>query len=133
MRNHEQIRARNALAFFKDGHNPLGKNGGNILSKLPSMIVANGLLAAAAFAKAKGTEHTACMANIFAHLVSPEIAAFKSIGFLPGEHTPLDAQIRALAETDSLALRRATTEAIAYSTYLKRFAPKTKDNDDTEN
>jgi CRISPR/Cas system CMR-associated protein Cmr5 small subunit len=131
MRNLEQIRATHALAFFKDGRNPLGANGGNILSKLPSMIVANGLLAAAAFAKAKSAEHTACMANIFAHLVSPEIAVFNPI--VRPKETPFDAQIRALAETDALILRRATAEAIAYATYLKRFAPKTKDLASTQN
>ena len=135
MKNLEQIRAAHALAFFKDGKNPLGTNRGNILSKLPSMIVANGLLAAAAFAKAKDANerdeakkhHTACMANIFAHLATKEIAA---IAVRPGEKTPFDAQISTLANADALILRRATTEAIAYATYLKRFAPK-KDEGNT--
>jgi CRISPR/Cas system CMR-associated protein Cmr5 small subunit len=133
MKNLEQIRARHALDFFKDGNNPLGKNGGNILSKLPSMIVSNGLLSAAAFAVAKGEGFLACMTNIFAHLVSPEVRVFSAIGFRPGEKTPFDAQIRTLSEADALILRRATTEAIAYATYLKRFKPKSEDDSDTDN
>lgn len=111
MKNYEQIRAARAIV---DGKNEslLGTDGGNILSKIPTMIVADGLLAAAAFACSKGGGHEVCMNSIFDHL--------KDVRILDAEG--LDQQIKNLAESkDPVLLRRATTEAIAYANYLKRF------------
>ena len=128
MKNYEQIRAARAIV---DGKNEslLGTDGGNILSKIPTMIVADGLLAAAAFACSKGGGHEVCMNSIFDHLAEVKI--------LSGDGLP--AKIEQLATTqDPVLLRRATTEAIAYANYLKRFgkmfqkAAKRKSNDDDD-
>ncbi len=111
MKNLEQIRAARAI---DDGKKDclVGKDGGNILSKLPTMIVADGLLAAAAFACSKGGGFQVCMTSIFGHL--------KTVNILKAEN--LASQIGELANTkDPVLLRRATTEAIAYANYLKRF------------
>ena len=129
MKNYEQIRAARAIA---DGRKEslLGTDGGNILSKIPTMIVADGLLAAAAFACSKGGGHEECMKSIFDHL--------KDVRILDAEG--LAQQIENLAKSkDPVLLRRATTEAIAYANYLKRFGTmfrkeaKRKQNDIDDN
>lgn len=111
MKNYEQIRAARAII---DGNKKelVGSDGGNILSKIPTMIVADGLLAAAAFACSKDEGHKVCMTSIFDHLAT--------VGILSGDG--LTAKIEQLAKAqDPVLLRRATTEAIAYANYLKRF------------
>ena len=49
MKNLEQIRAAHALRFWKPDHaqppSARGVNEGDIISKLPSLIISNGLLA----------------------------------------------------------------------------------------
>jgi CRISPR type III-B/RAMP module-associated protein Cmr5 len=117
MKNLEQIRAAAALAFFeriKNNDDFKGENKGNVLSKLPSLIVTSGLFSAAAFAIAKEKGFLVCMTDIFKHLAAQEIIREKG---------SLNAQLRELANADALVLRRATTEAIAYANYLKRFEP----------
>ena len=54
MKNLEQIRAANAWAYARAGVNTKGSQGGEVVKKLPALIMSNGLLAAAAFAYAKG-------------------------------------------------------------------------------
>lgn len=116
MRNLEQIRAKHALDFINEEKNVItGPDGGNILSKLPTMIVADGLLATAAFAKAKGKDsgYEKTIDNIFAHLKSQAIAA----------------GIDDLAGKGALELQRATAEALAYANYIKRFGKAKRKED----
>ncbi len=48
MKNLEQIRAANAPAFWKSPPAAVkGAEGGNVISKLPAMLINNGLLATA--------------------------------------------------------------------------------------
>ena len=50
MKNLEQIRAANALVYAKAGQNTRGQQGGNVLKKLPALVMGNGLLAAVGLA-----------------------------------------------------------------------------------
>jgi len=123
MKNLEQLRAKHALDFVNSGDIPIGSEGGNILSKLPTMLVADGLLATAAFAKAKSGGYEKLMGDLFKHLASINIVSGSSI----------DEQIQSLASADAIILQRASSEAIAYANYIKRFGkPKIK-NGESEN
>jgi CRISPR-associated protein Cmr5 len=94
------------------------KKYGSLARKVPMLVLTNGLGQTLAFLKAKGkndsaNEHTV----LFRHLsdwvlsqVAPSATA--SNGYL----------LQWVLENDSVAYRRATTEALAFLTWLKRFA-----------
>ena len=150
MKNREQIRAANALTFWKPACEKLkqatdaekkgdkqaagrlrrevddefgGAAGGDAVSKLPSLIVCNGLLATLAFAKSKGKGHEKLMLEVVAHLPTDGITAMPSPATPESGDGLLDPAIRTLIANSSLILQRATGEALAYLGYLKRFAP----------
>lgn len=56
MKNLEQIRAANALAYAEADVKKTNSDGGNVVKKLPALIMSNGLLAAAAFAFQKQSD-----------------------------------------------------------------------------
>ena len=120
MQNLDQLRAAHAIreATATDKAS---------VSKLPAMILTNGLLGALAFATEEGKKPRekmkAAADSLASHLskLIPEIGAVTNGQSLATK----------LAGGDALTLQRATTEALAYLSYLKRFAPK-KDNGDTE-
>jgi CRISPR/Cas system CMR-associated protein Cmr5 small subunit len=112
MQNLEQIRATHALASAAG----LDRSA---INKLPGMIVTNGLLATAAFCAAEGggdnRSHMARAMDALAdHLCKRRLLA-------PGK-TDTKGLIADLAARDSLQLQRAAGEALAYLSYLKRFA-----------
>lgn len=114
MQNLDQIRAAAALEPAKD----LSRSA---ISKLPSLILNNGLLAAAAFADADGGGENRgdlkkAMIATAKHLANRGIAAAGT--------ADIRALITDLSGTDSLTLQRATAESLAYLAYLKRFAQK---------
>ena len=114
MQNLEQIRAAHALEVAK-------KTTKSDVNKLPAIINANGLLAATAFAKetsdkgSKRVEMKAVMDGVATHLASQGIAAGA---------TDSGSLIAKLAAAQSTELQRATTEALAFISYVKRFAGK---------
>jgi CRISPR-associated protein Cmr5 len=124
--NLEQLRAAHALAYWSDPKNHTanqGAEGGEVVSKLPALIINNGLLATAAFAKSKGGGYEAIILRIFQHLARVEIGVYPApVGFRQGDGQ-LDPHLRELTARDSTTLQRATAEALAYLSYLKRFAP----------
>ncbi len=124
MQNLEQLRAAHALDFWKrNGGANQGQEGGDVVSKLPSLIINNGLLATLAFAKAKGGGHQALMVTVVGFLAHANVQAMPApVGFQQNDG-PLDPHIRVLTTNDSIVLQRATGEALAYLSYLKRFAP----------
>jgi CRISPR/Cas system CMR-associated protein Cmr5 small subunit len=130
VKNLEQIRAKHALNFWHpaQGQPPSarGVNDGDVISKLPSLVVANGLLATTAFAKSKGGGHDELMTAVFRFLCHADRALLPQPPQpRPGE-TQLDTFIRLLTDGDdatSTRLQLATAEALAYLGYLKRFAP----------
>ncbi len=120
--NLEQIRAAHALATLK------GEHGDQItrseVNKLPAMIVANGLLAATAFAKEtndKGEPKRMGMCEAMRSVAT--LLALDALGIeaMSGATDAGDIVTR-LSAAESAELQRATTEALAYLGYLKRFA-----------
>ncbi len=112
--NLEQLRAAAALEPAKE----LSRSAVN---KLPAMILANGLLAAAAFCDAEGggenrKDMKAALAATAKHLAAR--------GHLAAGTNSVRVMIDDLSKRDSHVLQRATAEALAFIAYLKRFAPK---------
>jgi CRISPR/Cas system CMR-associated protein Cmr5 small subunit len=122
MKNLEQIRAANALAFANAGLDVGGKEGGNVLKKVPALIMGNGLLAAGAFACAQREQRDNgwknCFNHIAIHLAHPDIS------ILPTNVNDLDGMMQYLTggNADSQTLKLATDEALAWLGYARRFA-----------
>lgn len=119
MKTLAQKRAANALEASKVRGMGLGQKGGDALSGFPMLIRTNGLLAAAAFAielNARGQPKQPgarlIMDAVAKHLASVEICKATDARDLVEE--------LAKAE-DPSQLRRATAEALAFLSYLKRF------------
>jgi CRISPR/Cas system CMR-associated protein Cmr5 small subunit len=117
MKNLEQIRAANALAYAKAGQNTRGQQGGNVLKKLPALVMGNGLLAAGAFAYAQRPDSgwRTCFDHIAKHLAHPEIA------IAPHQDTTDKLMDFLSAKADSQVLKLATEEALAWLSYARRF------------
>ena len=130
MKNLEQIRAAHALNFWHpaDGQPPAGRgvNNGDVISKLPSLVVSNGLLPTTAFAKSKGGGHGELMTAVFRFLCHADRALLPQPPRPRQGEDELDTYIRLLTDGEaatSMRLQLATAEALAYLGYLKRFAP----------
>lgn len=123
MQNLDQIRAAAADKLLPQGqkHN---FDRSDVVG-IPALILGNGLLAAAAFCCEQGKEKRAGMKHAFdgiaVHLKARELTN-ASTG---------QALISDLATKDSLTLQRATTEALAFLAYLKRFAVKKEKSQNT--
>jgi len=120
MRTLAQIRAANALTDSRIRGMGHGQNDGNALSGFPTMIKTSGLLAAAAFSleldKNKRLKHEGH------HLIVQSIARhLSSHGVQICEAENARDLVEELANGDVQTLTRATAEAIAYLSYLKRF------------
>jgi CRISPR/Cas system CMR-associated protein Cmr5 small subunit len=119
MQNLEQIRAAAALAVAE-------KTTKSDVSKLPALILANGLLAAATFAS-EGDKRPK-MAAVIDGLASHLSNSVFGIGPLASCNNA-NSMIKALSQhASSDDLQRATSEALAFIGYVKRFAQK--DNGD---
>lgn len=130
LQNLEQIRAKHALSFAKKVTKgeviATGKEGGDAMKKIPSMIMTNGLLASIAFAieekKDKKNDrmvprsagHREIFNSIAEHLSSPEIE------ITPDAH---DAKslLDDLSQKGSQILKLATEESLAWLSYARRF------------
>jgi len=101
-----------------DGETRWKKEYSSLARKVPTLVLTNGLGQTLAFLKAKGKndpadEHTV----LFRHLskwVLDQVA--------PGTSSSNDDLLQWVLSNDSAAYRRATTEALAFLTWLKRFA-----------
>ena len=113
MKNLEQIRAKNALNV-EISHD--AGDSKNIAKKVPTMIMENGIIGAAAFAKESNVKG---YASVFENGIIPHL---ESINGLPGKNTKLEGFIEYLCNANSSKLRQVTAEAIAYLSYLRRFA-----------
>lgn len=115
--NLEQIRAANALKTAE-------KTTKGAVAKLPAMILTNGLLATAAFAnelkKGGGAKRPGMQAAING---AAEHLASRHLGLpLPPHCTTAQSLIDSLVKATSADLQRASTEALAFLGYVKRFA-----------
>lgn len=125
MKNLEQIRANNALAFSKEG-SVSGKEKGEVIKKIPPMIMNHGLLNTAAYSYSEKSEGWQKVFDAIArHLASPQI-----------EILPKNVQDRhSLMEhlsgvADSQTLKLATAEAMAWLQYARRFVKKSDGGDE---
>lgn len=128
MKNLEQIRAAAALKTAPTTTKA-------VVSKLPAMILANGLLATCAFAgekkkdgrTPKRPEMKAALDGAAEHLAKAEL----NIGVLVNAKTSEDL-IAKLSVADSLHLQRASSEALAFLSYVKRFTTKEGSEESSE-
>lgn len=120
MKNLEQIRAAHAWDH-RTGLKQSDVNG------LPPMILNNGLLATAAFAAVVNDQQQAkrpgmkkAMDALAGHLAANRLLA-------AGKGTVTGLLEDLPKRTDAMPLQRATAEALAYLSYLKRFASPDKE------
>jgi CRISPR type III-B/RAMP module-associated protein Cmr5 len=129
MNNLEQIRARNALVCCVNCPPESSerdvralKGEGDALSGYPSLIINNGLLATIAYSlqqKDKPNWQPFRIANALAY----HLANLVDGENLVAPKAPKGEGLRdKLTESDSYHLQRCTTEALAFLSYLKRFA-----------
>lgn len=119
MQNLEQIRARNAMQAAAKGKMS-GNNGGEVIKKIPPLILNHGLLAIGAYAFDEKTGFKNAVDAIARHL------ADKNINLLPDTYTADTSGLMSYLSTkaDSNALRRCTAEAMAWLNYARRFIKK---------
>lgn len=116
--NLDQIRAKNALKAAND--KICGPNGGEVIKKIPPLIINHGLLAIGAYAFDEKTGYKKAVDAIAWHLAS------KEIGLLPSDYSPdTDGLMNYLSnEADSAQLRQCTAETMAWLNYARRFIKK---------
>jgi CRISPR/Cas system CMR-associated protein Cmr5 small subunit len=115
MKNLEQIRAKNALTATENVKFS-GVNDGEVAKKVPTMIMENGILAAATFAQETGKGYDTVFQAVIVHL--------KDVEIMPAGKDDI---ISWLVDEDSAQLRAVTAETMAYLSYLRRFAKKQTD------
>lgn len=129
MTNLDQLRAANALTAAElPGRDQRPKLiDKSSVAKLPGMILTNGLLATLAFACEEGKENRRAIYTA-AYTAANALAIHLGSTFveLNGCNSGTVLGNR-LAGGNALTLQRATTESLAYLSYLKRFAEKKPD------
>lgn len=127
MKNLEQLRSKHALVASDQGFH--GRNDGDIIKKIPTMIQQNGFLGALAFAIEDETRVQKQKSNnvsgyaqafkaILEHLRSPKVAICPASLY---ELRPF-ADWLCHDERDASELRVVTAEAMAYMNVLRRYA-----------
>ena len=150
--NLEQIRARNAFAERDGGFR--GAQNGEVVKKIPTMIITGGFLGALAFAsetkiqRQGGNNQIRLVrrgyANVFAAIISHinrmremefEIVPAIQIDGRNDESLALSLQRFAAGICSADELRAITAEAMAFLSYLRRFAKPDgeEQNDDNDN
>jgi len=122
MKNLEQLRAAHA-------HQHVGTLKRKDVAKLPALILNNGLLAAAAFVTDEKRGPMKLAMNAVAdHLAERGLVNKLDLEDGTSEKPDTEAMLQDLAERpDATPLQRATAEALAYLSYLKRFAATDKE------
>ena len=125
MNNLEQIRAANALAFSKEG-SVSGRDKGEVIKKIPPLIMNHGLLNTAAYSYAEKNEGWQKVFDAIArHLASPQIE------ILPIAVHDRHSLMEYLANVaNSQTLKLATTETMAWLQYARRFVKKSEGGDE---
>jgi hypothetical protein len=121
MQNLEQVRARNALRCQKeDGALIVGPQGGEVIKKLPPLILSHGLLAIAAYAFAQKEGWQIVLNHVARHLADPDIAIVPSATQNHGQLMAFLTGPEATSET----LKLATVETMAWLSYARRFVQR---------
>ena len=121
MKNLEQVRAKQALEFWRNRPPDAelgGEAGGDALGGLALLILNHGLLAALALAKERPKSYGVILREIGRFLASqgPDGRAVFAVNV-----NSLETFIEVLTRNDSDLLQLATAESLAYLAYLKRF------------
>lgn len=118
MHNLEQVRARNALRCQKeDGTQILGPQGGEVIKKLPPLILNHGLLATVAYAYTQKVGWQIVINHIARHLADPDIAI---VPLMTHNHEQLMTFLTG-PDATSETLKLATLETMAWLGYARRF------------
>lgn len=121
MQNLEQIRARNAFQFGNN-NSVSGKEGGEIIKKVPPLIMNHGLLATAAFSFSEKGEGWAKIFDAIAnHLTDPDISILPA-DVVKDRKSMLDYLTSKEATSETLKL--ATNETMAWLQFARRFVSK---------
>ncbi len=119
MQNLEQIRARNVLTFAKSGA-ITGNEGGEVIKKIPPLILNHGLLATAAYSFTEKVGWQKVFDAIAAHLADKDIAIVPAS--VKNRQSLMD--FLTANSTTSEILKLATTESMAWLQYARRFVKK---------
>lgn len=117
MQNLNQIRARHVLEFSKNG-NVRGKNDGEVIKKIPPVMMNDGLLSALAYSMdERNSSWRQVFDGIAVHLSSPEI------GIVPTSCGKAQSLLEFLTQenTSSAVLRQATAEAGKWLDFARRI------------
>jgi hypothetical protein len=121
MQNLEQVRARHVLAFATQNAGAVrGDKGGEVIKKIPPVILNHGLLATIAYSFTEREGWQLVFDGIARHLASPEIAIVPQT--VIDRKTLIDHLTK--AETTSETLKSATAETMAWLEYARRFVKK---------
>lgn len=122
MQNLNQIRARHVIEFARDPSiDVAGINGGEVIKKIPTVIMNNGLLAALAYAMdPKNSAWASVFSGVARHLASPEI--FLVDPSCTRASDLLDFLVS--ADSNSSVLRNVTAETMAWLEFARRLVQK---------
>ncbi len=116
MQNLNQVRARSALTASEK---PIpGREGGDVVKKVPAAIMNHGLLSALAFSKDNDSWKELFDRLAQLHLSDP------AIELLDKAQADRDGLLRALVSGDSQYLKRVTSETLAWMEFAQRFIKK---------
>ena len=116
MQNLNQIRARNVLEFANSA--PVrGRNGGEVIKKIPPVIMNNGIMAALAYSLDRNQQAWRGVFDAIAvHLSSQEIA------MIPADKNSAELLLDYLAsEATSVQLRDITAESFEWLNFARRL------------
>lgn len=119
MQNLEQIRARNVLTFSKSGA-VSGDKGGEVIKKVPPLILNHGLLATAAYSFTEKEGWQKVFDAIAVHLADSDVGIVPKT--VKDRQTLMD--FLTAKSTTSDVLKEATAEAMAWLQYARRFVKK---------
>ncbi|NLF94910.1 MAG: hypothetical protein GX564_13565 [Oligosphaeraceae bacterium] len=123
MKNLDQIRASNAILASRQAIK--GKDSGEVVKKVPPMIINDGLLGALAFACQQKDS------NGYVLLFQAVVIHLQSLRLYPDTaSTDIRKMAEWLSAQDSARLRALTAETLAYLSYLRRFASKEEQDAD---
>ena len=116
MQNLNQIRARHVLEFASSG-NVQGINGGEVIKKMPPVIMNNGLMAALAYSMDKRQDAWRRVFDAIAiHLSS------KEVGMIPADSNSAEMLLDYLSsDATSTMLRDVTAEAGEWLNFARRL------------
>lgn len=117
----EQQRAQRAWTCVQEVTNrppDFKKKYGSLARKVPMLVLTNGLGQTLAFLRAKGKNDPADEHTILFHHLSDWVLSQVA----PHTGTGNQDLLQWVLHNDSVAYRRATTEALAFLNWLKRFA-----------